>query len=171
MRRCQGLLSLLMAVVVHVARGAFDPRNQWQNTDENGKRTTFLGDPSPGLSQRTCYHYYGDTPNRAGKEWATTKCTAPFDQVCVAVKGQAELTPYKFTEAFIRGCHFRCPCPDAQPWVEWYQSERRDDRFGYSIKRHWEKICFLQSPPSGYAVSSNTLPFSQALLTFETLPF
>jgi len=153
------------AALVGLVGAAFDPRNQWRKVDEKGKVTTFLGDPSPGLQQRSCYSYFGQTSERDGKEWASAKCNAPFDQVCMAIKGEAELKPYEFTTSYIRGCHFRCPCPDAQPWVEWYHSDAyggEEWRFTGSIRRHWEKICFLQHPPKGYAVGSNALPFSMA---------
>ena len=61
---------------------AVDPENMWKQRDGDGNYIEKLGDPSPGLKQRTCYSYHGHFADRQGKEWAQSKCTAPFDQVC-----------------------------------------------------------------------------------------
>jgi hypothetical protein len=31
-----------------------------------------------------------------------------------------------------------------------------------SVKRHWEKKCFMQNPPKAYSIASDALPFTQA---------
>merc|ERR1711934_792990 len=114
---CFGLASLL-----DMARGgggeSIGP-NMWSNRGTNGAVLEFIGDPSPGLAQRMCYHYYGHTPNRNGKEWDVVNCSWPFDFTCVALSGEAEMEVYQFKTSYVRGCHFRCPCPESQPWQEW----------------------------------------------------
>lgn len=154
---------LVAFVLLSPLTESVNPENMWKQRDHNGDYLTTLGDPSPGLNQRTCYSYYGPEPTRAGKEWPQVACKAPFNQVCISIKGEAELEPYKFRMSYVRGCHFRCPCPDAQPWKEWYMAEKNGDpayRLRAGVKRHWEKKCFMQHPPKGYAVASAALPFA-----------
>jgi len=160
---------VLASCLLAMARVGFgsDP-NMWNYRDDNGGWIATTGDPSPGLNQRTCYHYYGPEPTRDGKEWATVKCNAPFDQVCILLKGEAELLPYEFRMSYVRGCHFRCPCPDSQPWVEWYKGYPGNDAYRdeHNIFRRWEKKCVLETPPKAYAVASSALPFTQVPCIF-----
>merc|ERR1711988_582833 len=166
-------LALAAALALLDGAGA---QNQWTNLNSRGQRLDFVGDPSPGLTQRRCYSYYGDQATRSGKEWATTECNAPFDFVCILLKGEAEITDYNFRMSYVRGCHFTCPCPEEQPWEEWYMGPRDeslrathhnlagplDEPFRYGVlNRHWEKSCFLQAPPTSYAVASKVLPFAR----------
>ena len=43
------------------------------------------------------------------------------------------------------------------------------DRKRVGVKRHWEKKCFMQHPPKGYAVASDALPFT--MVSFLLWPF
>ena len=166
MRLILGLQGLLVACSLCFVNGKH-PENMWKNQGARGEKLEFSppeGDPSPGLYQRTCYHYYGHVGPRDGKEWAQVKCNAPFDKVCIMLKGDAEIAPYVFKDSYVRGCHWRCPCPETQPWEEWYMADGIGDeewRLQHAVKRHWEKKCFLQHPPREYAVASTALPFTQ----------
>jgi hypothetical protein len=145
--------------IEHILYGSGNP-NMWKNYDNNGIIEK-MGDPSPGLYMRTCYQYFGHKATRVGREWSTVECKAPFNFVCVAIKGMAEMEDYEFQESYIRGCHFRCPCPDSQPWVEWYRAYVGDEahRLETAFRRHWEKKCVMQAPPAAYDIGSRTLPF------------
>jgi len=163
---CLSLLGVWLVVLCERVRGGADvaPENLWNYRDVAGDEIKFLGDPSPGLAQRSCKHYYGPVPTKSGKEWANRTCSAPFDQVCIMIKGQAEVEAYKFEMSYVRGCFYRCPCPDSQPWVEWYMGRPGDP---HRIMRRWEKRCILQTPPRGYAIGSDALPFPKVM----ALPF
>lgn len=158
-----GLLGMLLLLHVGGAQGGGDGSqvNMWNYRNLDGNPIEFKGDPSPGLNQRTCKHYYGQIAPKDGKEWASVNCTAPFDQVCVMLKGEAELRAYYFEMSYVRGCHFRCPCPDSQPWVEWYMGVPGNIH-GHNIKLRWEKKCTLQTPPQAYTAASDALPFTKA---------
>jgi len=165
MRPGSGLFVLLLALHWRVTT-----QNAWNNVDQNKDPLEFVGDPSPGLKQRRCYHYYGHTATRNGKEWATTACNDPFDHVCLLIKGEAELEDYVFATSFVRGCHFRCPCPESQPWEQWYKGATdnwmRDPSVNHALdtagvtNRRWEKKCFMQTPPKAYAITSRAMTFS-----------
>ena len=157
-----GLLGMLLLLHVGGAQGGGDGSqvNMWNYRNLDGNPIEFKGDPSPGLNQRTCKHYYGQIAPKDGKEWASVNCTAPFDQVCVMLKGEAELRAYYFEMSYVRGCHFRCPCPDSQPWVEWYMGVPGNIH-GHNIKLRWEKKCTLQTPPQAYTAASDALPFTK----------
>lgn len=147
-----------------------EPRVPWHNSDGRGSAIEFFGDPSPGLPQRTCFHHYGhEAEDQRGehvrKAWAETKCHYPFDYTCVMIEGSAEMQPYVYKQSYQRGCHFRCPCPDSQPWQEWYQTQYSGNenwRQRVALYRRWEKHCILDKPPTGYAIGSSALPWEKS---------
>lgn len=138
----------------------------WTTLDENQKEIQWVGDdPSYGLKQRSCYSYHGHVEGAAGKTWSKVNCTAPFDNVCIMISGHAEMTDYNFKKSYQRGCHFTCPCPIQQPWVEWSRNHgglNKQQRFEGAVFRHWEKTCELPHPPKNYDLGSTTLTWPQS---------
>ena len=104
---------------------------------------------------RWCAHYYGTTGGKDGwATWAEANCTFPFNDVCLMIKGNAELTSHQFSTRYLRSCFFRCPCNESIP----RELHGIGDSLEGATNFTWNKKCSM-APPTAYALSSPQYPW------------
>merc|ERR1712159_89994 len=119
--------------------------------DSFSKFGEYTGRPV-GEGQKWCAHYYGKHGGKDGwANWEESNCTAPFNDVCVMLAGQAEITHHNFEQRYLRSCHFRCPCNESLPW----ELHGIGESFDTAVNMTWNKRCTML-PPTEYALSSPT---------------
>ena len=109
-----------------------------------------------GAGMDFCKHYYGLHGGKHGWEhsWAESNCTYPFNDVCLMIKGGAELQPHVFETRYLRSCYFRCPCNESIPW----ELRGIGASFGEATNFTWHKKCNML-PDKAYALSSPAYPW------------
>merc|ERR1712166_624536 len=108
-----------------------------------------------GEGQKWCAHYYGKHGGKDGwANWEESNCTFPFNDICMLVKGDAELTDHQFETRYLRSCYFRCPCNESIPW----ELHGIGGSLAEATNFTWNKKCSM-IPPTSYALSSPNYPW------------